>query len=256
MRPRRPLALLAALTLATGFIAAATPAHATEVWSGRTFAFTKTDFADWTQQANQDRITTNVWLTRKDSQGIFNIKQEVAFGLGSPLDTEWATGDAVNHASLTFQSWRDWAQFNPPSTIGVNAVLHLITDDIYLDIRFDSWTNGVLGVPGGGGFSYTRAVKPTNAVQPGAAAFALRGFVTNPVRSDASLEFTLPDGSPARLEVLDVAGRVVARRDVGDMGAGTHRVALDELRSQAPGLLFVRLTRDGRSLVARATHLR
>jgi len=36
-----------------------------------------------------------------------------------------------------------------------DAVLHLITDDIYLDIRFTAWTVGL-----GGGFAYDRAMAP------------------------------------------------------------------------------------------------
>lgn len=256
MRRRPSSALLAACALAAGLLAGAAPAHALEVWSGRTHSFSKADFADWTQAANQDRITASAWLTRKNSQGLFNIASEVGYTASSPGGTEWASGNAVNHASLTFQPWAAWALNSPPSTIGVDAVVHLIADDIYLDIRFDSWTSGVGGVPGGGGFSYTRAVKPTTSVGSGAAAFALRGFLGNPARAESSLEFSLPDAAPARLEVLDVAGRLVARREVGSYGAGTHRVAIDELRAQPPGLLFVRLTRADRSLVARATHLR
>lgn len=254
MHRRFASVLFAAAALALGLAAA--PARALEVWSGRTFVFTKADFADWTQAANQDRITNSTWLTRKDSQGLFNFAGEPGFGVGSPAGTEWATGNAVNHASLTFQSWRDWSAFNPPGTVGVNAVVHLIADDIYVDIRFDSWTSGVGGIPAGGGFSYTRAVRPTTSAGGGATAFALRGFVANPASAGTAVEFSLPDASPARLEVLDVAGRLVARRDAGAYGAGTHRLALDELRSQPPGLLFVRLTRAGQSLVARSTHLR
>ena len=72
-----------ALTIALATLAAS--ASATEVWSGRTFSFTKPDNADWTQAVNQDRITDNVWLTRKNSQGLFNIHNEVAFGTGSPV---------------------------------------------------------------------------------------------------------------------------------------------------------------------------
>lgn len=253
---RRSSSTFLACVLACVLLAAGAPAHALEVWSGRTHSFSKADFADWTQAANQDRITDNVWLTRKDTQGIFNIASEPGYGLTSPAGTEWATGNAVDHASLTFQPWVGWALNSPPSTIGVDAVVHLIADDIYIDIRFDSWTNGVGGVPGGGGFSYTRAVEPTTSVGGGAPAFALRGFLANPVRAESTLEFSLPDAAPARLEVLDVTGRLVARRDVGSYGAGTHRVAIDELRAQPPGLLFVRLVRADRTLVARATRLR
>ncbi len=141
---------------------AAVPAGATQVWSGRTFHFSKAPNADCTQAANQDRITPNVWLTRASTQGLFNIKQEAASSGSygpSPTDTEWATGDAANYASLTFDTWVNWAASFPPSTVGVNAVVHLITDDIYIDIRFDSWGSGLAG---GGAFSYTRAVAPAS----------------------------------------------------------------------------------------------
>ena len=41
---------------------------------------------------------------------------------------------------------------------GVDAVVHLITEDIYIDIRFLSWTTGNgQGGTGGGGFSYMRS---------------------------------------------------------------------------------------------------
>ena len=34
------------------------------VWDGPPVTFTKASFADWTLPENQDRITSNVWLTR------------------------------------------------------------------------------------------------------------------------------------------------------------------------------------------------
>ncbi len=154
LRHLRARFLLASLLLLT---TAATSgiAHATQVWSGRTFAFAKAANADFTQAINQDRITPLVWITRGNTMGIFNIAQESAFAMNvSPKDTEWATGDAVNHASLTFKTWQVWTNNNPPATVGVNAVVHLITDDIYLDIRFDSFGAS------GGAFSYHRAVDP------------------------------------------------------------------------------------------------
>ncbi len=157
MLPRRT-ALVAALI---GALAAAPPAHATQLWSGRTFAFAKAANADFTQAANQDRITPLVWITRGSTMGIFNIAQESAFTMNlSPKDTEWATGDAVNHASLTFKTWQVWTGNNPPGTIGVNAVVHLISEDIYLDIVFDSFGGA------GGSFSYHRAVEPSTATGP------------------------------------------------------------------------------------------
>jgi hypothetical protein len=123
------------------------------IWSGPDLTFSKADLADWTLPVNQDRLTDNIWITRKSNQGLFNIKQEAGYTHdASPIGTEWAYGSAANWSSLTFTDWETWA-YPPPSMVGQNAVLHLIADDIYLDIKFLSWTS----TASGGGFSYVRS---------------------------------------------------------------------------------------------------
>ena len=126
------------------------------VWDGPPITFSKASFADWTQPENQDRISANIWLTRADSQGLFNIKVEPSFtSLSSPLGTEWAFGTTASFSSLTYTNWQAWTGNNPPSTVGRDAVLHLTAEDIYLDIKFSAWTSS-----GGGGFSYVRSTAP------------------------------------------------------------------------------------------------
>jgi hypothetical protein len=82
--------------------------------------------------------------------------------------------------------------------------------------------------------------------------FALRGVYPNPAVGDVAVAFSLPDASPARLEVFDVAGRRVAARDVGSLGGGSHTVRLAANRALGPGVYLLRLTRGGRSLTTRA----
>ena len=118
----------------------ATTAFATAVWNGAPLTFTKTASADLTLAANQDRLTNNVWLTRASTQGLFNIKVESFYTHNSsPLDTAWAFGTTANYSSLTYTNWEAWAGNNPPATIGLDAVVHLLTDDVYIDIKFGSW---------------------------------------------------------------------------------------------------------------------
>jgi hypothetical protein len=134
--------------LATGALSTATAAT---IWDGPAFSFTQ-PAPDPTQAANQDRITSDVWITRGTTQGIFNAFEENFYTKRvSPMGTEWAYGDLADYTSLTYQDWEDWTGKNPPSTVGKAAVLHLIPDDIYLSIRFDSFGGS------GGGFSYTRS---------------------------------------------------------------------------------------------------
>ena len=57
-----------------------------------TVIFSKPDSADWTLEEYQDRITHNVWITRKHNQSLFNIAQEDGYSSsnGSPVGTLWA----------------------------------------------------------------------------------------------------------------------------------------------------------------------
>ncbi|MBO6792631.1 MAG: VCBS repeat-containing protein [Balneolaceae bacterium] len=117
--------------------------------------FTKANYADATQEANQDRIAYNIWLTRGDDQGIFNANRESSFNRGSnsPIGTLWSFGNTSDVESLTFEPWRDAVSSNPPGSVGKEMVLWLYEHDTYLDITFTSWTsNG-----NGGGFSYVRS---------------------------------------------------------------------------------------------------
>lgn len=113
------------------------------------------------------------WITRKNTKGIFNIKIELGYlDWYSPADTEWAYGSAANWNLLTFNNWETWNGSNPPGTVGKDAVLHLISDDIYLDIKFLSWTSR----GNGGGFSYERSTAVTGGAPiPEPSTFLLLG---------------------------------------------------------------------------------
>ncbi|HXS83936.1 MAG TPA: T9SS type A sorting domain-containing protein [Methylomirabilota bacterium] len=72
------------------------------------------------------------------------------------------------------------------------------------------------------------------------ATLALSAPRPNPARGSVALDVTLPDDSPARVELLDVAGRVVRNQTV--QGAGPHAVAFSDFASLAPGLYFARVS--------------
>lgn len=120
-----------------------------------TVTFTKSDYADATQEANQDRIAYNIWLTRGDDQGIFNANRRSSFSSSSnsPIGTLWSFGNTNDVESLTFEPWKDAVNSNPPESVGKEMVLWLYEHNEYIDIKFTSWTqNG-----NGGGFSYIRS---------------------------------------------------------------------------------------------------
>lgn len=155
-------------------------ARAQTVWTGLSESFSKAANADWTLAANQDAIMPNVIITRRNTEGIFNIAVENAFdrftGQNAPADTEWAFASLAGNPAVVSAS--DWALLNFDTwTISLGGggslagnilnrpgVLHLISDDIYLDIQFTGWGQGH---GGGGSFSYNRAPEPATVTMLG-----------------------------------------------------------------------------------------
>lgn len=133
------------------------------IWTGPKMTFQKEGNDDPLLAEFQDRITPLVWITRGRDNVLFNAKTQGEVdastqGYGSPEDTEWAEGTTENLSSLTFSDFKNAA----PKVSGVpkvkqmagkDYVLHLITDDVYIDLKILSWENQRQG----GGFSYERS---------------------------------------------------------------------------------------------------
>jgi hypothetical protein len=167
-------AILPVLVLVLG-LSGSFPARAqgTIVWTGPVLTFTNLPGSDWTTQPeNIDKLTGNVWLTRASKHGLFNALGEGGYTHNvSPAGTEWAIGLLANYASLTYTDWEACygGQFSLASNIVTQgAVLHLITDDIYIGIQFTFWGGN------GGGFTYERTT-PLAVPEPGTGGLALVG---------------------------------------------------------------------------------
>ena len=122
------------------------------IWSGPTVQFIKENGSNPSQESNQDRITSNVWITRGNGGQIFNIAKENSADKGdSPAGTLWAKGSIDNIDNLTFEPFRQ-AVGQPKAVVGSELVLYLVDDDIYLSVKFTSWSQGQKG-----GFAYERS---------------------------------------------------------------------------------------------------
>ena len=121
--------------------------------------FTKTDGG-----TEQDCITPSVCLTRGDQYPIYNALVDPAPTVNVdhsspiPTGTEWAVGTCATVVAADFgpflsssYAWNS-AVNGPPGLPGVASCLHIIAEDLYLDLTFSSWTQSALG----GGFSYSR----------------------------------------------------------------------------------------------------
>lgn len=154
------------LILFVGSLLTSVTTAAPLIYTGNEITFTKTPWSDYTLSANQDSILYDVIITRGDTRGIYNIAQEESYAdNSSPAGTAWAfthnnpsmTLAATNWAALNFTDWQSSLGGGGSLATAIldgDAVLHIVDQDIYLDIRFTSW--GV-GSDSGGGFSYERA---------------------------------------------------------------------------------------------------
>lgn len=122
-------------------------------WTGPELTFTLGDGLDHRQEVNQDRLTDNVIITRSIIGGqIFNFVTETAASSGiSPAGTEWAVGRAENAENLVFAPFRQTVGDPRDRVVGLDLVLHLIEDDIFIDVTFTSWSRDM-----NGGFAYRR----------------------------------------------------------------------------------------------------
>ena len=132
-----------------------TPADLYNIWSGPPITFTKESNADYNDPANQDAITDLVVLTRASRGSLFNVVLEDSADSASPAGVEWSKGTTDEIDSLVFDTLKG-AAGNVMSTLpGSSYVMHLIEEDVYIDVRFISWTSG----GSGGGFSYERSTQ-------------------------------------------------------------------------------------------------
>ena len=124
------------------------------LWEGTPITFSKPNGGDPTEEANQDRITDNVWLTRGNLGVLFNaFNESAANDNSSPAGTEWAQGTFADLEMMEFTNFRAACPGNKPkNVVGIPMVVHLIQDDLYIEITITSWAQGKVG-----GFTYQRS---------------------------------------------------------------------------------------------------
>ena len=188
--------------------------------------FTKPDSADWTLEEYQDRITDNVWITRKHNQSLFNIAQEDGYSgtNGSPVGTLWAGTTTANTDSASYTSFVSMHGGSPQLIIGDTVSLYLPDDNLYFDVTFISYS----GSNNGGGFSYIRTSVTSLDLdhQLNPIRFTLTNNYPNPFNPVTTFTYQLPESVPVSLQVYDIIGRKVLNINEGIKSSGRHQVTL------------------------------
>jgi hypothetical protein len=110
-----------------------------------------------------------------------------------------------------------------------------------------------LGYPGGNGEEFSAE---TWLDIPAALALALEGLRPNPALGELVVAFTLPAGQRATLDLLDLTGRRVLWREVGELGAGRHLLRLEGTERLSAGVYWLRLQQGAETRVARGVVIR
>ncbi len=90
------------------------------------------------------------------------------------------------------------------------------------------------------------------------AQLAILDVSPNPAKAGVELlvHLSVPAGATATLQVIDVAGRVMAKREVGSLGVGIQEARVAWERRPAPGIYWVRLTQGDKAVTMRVGILR
>lgn len=98
--------------------------------------------------------------------------------------------------------------------------------------------------------------EPSTPATGPATEMALRSIQPNPAARNFAVTLTLSDAPGAALELFDVSGRSVLRRDLAYLGAGEHSVEFGAGSLPHAGVYRMRLTQGGRSQSASVTILK
>jgi len=195
-----------------------------------TVVFTKPDSADWTLPENQDRISANVWITRKHNQSIFNIAQEDGYSgaAGSPTGTLWADTTTAAADAGSYTNFVGMHGGSPQSIINDTISLYLPQDSLYFDVVFTSYT----GQNNGGGFSYIRTSVNNSELDMDDEflfphKYALQQNFPNPFNPRTTIHYELPNQELVQIIIFNLLGHQVKRLVYGFRGAGVNSIVWD-----------------------------
>ena len=195
-----------------------------------TVVFTKPDSADWTLPENQDRISANVWITRKHNQSIFNIAQEDGYSgaAGSPTGTLWADTTTAAADAGSYTNFVGMHGGSSQSIINDTISLYLPQDSLYFDVVFTSYT----GQNNGGGFSYIRTSVNNSELDMDDEyllpdKYALQQNFPNPFNPRTTIHYELPNQELVKIIIFNLLGHQVKRLVDGFRGAGVTSIVWD-----------------------------
>jgi Bacterial Ig domain len=146
--------------MAIAFSMAISAVQAQTYWTGTNFTFTNPG------NSAADVLTPNVSFARNPAAGsgtggLYNSANQSSpfIGAAPPAGTEWGFGTLAgymaNHSSVSFGECPLEQGNSPGNLVGTTFVVHLITNNIYLQLTLNAWGGQGGAVPKN--FAYTRS---------------------------------------------------------------------------------------------------
>jgi hypothetical protein len=155
------------------------------------------------------------------------------------------SGVARLERSTAASSWLEVGQTHSDGTGDVTFEDRDIEAGGHYAYRLSVWSDGQWTIA-----DQVQVDVPTGVV------LSLGGLRPNPGNGrELTIHFSLVSTEPARLEMLDLAGRLVQARDVGSLGPGQHVVQLGHGARVPPGIYMLRLVQGEEIRRARAVVL-
>ena len=227
------------------------------IWTCPEITFTKDSNTDFRDPANQDFFTDNVIITRDANGGqIINFANDDDPNdfRNVPSGVEWAVGRTAQLPNLNFGGFREIIGRPRENIVGLELVMHLIEDDIFLNITFSSWGMGDGGRAGGdGGFSYSRSTPGDCEGSPRPPQRNPLDFVVAPTISKGSILLSADDldTDMESIHIFNQHGLLVKQIEHVPNQAGVMNVNVD-ISNLDPGMYFIRaISSRGESSIRR-----
>jgi hypothetical protein len=155
--------------------------------------------------------------------------------------------------ALSLSGTMAWTRLDPAGWIPGDRAAHGAVFDVARNrmVAFGGFTPNVAhGLSDTWALAWDPPVPTAVPPVPSDAVFALQSVRPNPAVRRLAVSFSLAERGAASLELLDIHGRRLAARDVGNFGPGPHTIDLDrEVANLATGVYLVRL-REGARLAS------
>ena len=162
--------------------------------------------------------------------------------------TWYAASDQVMEAYVYRLEGQDWVLKAVVDRDGQNRLTYVDTD-VFPGVKYSYR----LGVREGGFEQYFGEV---SVIVPSLNYLRIESVRPNPTSREVWVSFTLPQGGPARLSLIDIGGRRVRAREVGSLGPGKHLLDLGAGLHLPTGVYVVRLEQGGKVETSRVSVVR